>query len=606
MTETLKESEDYAASNDLAISVSAPSREEEGQPVVARNLGLIGILALALGTVLYGWNLYENAEVPRFNPTLLRWWWLAGLVLTLMHAVRDRARAVRRGYGFAGYVLALFGSILLLLPTLNVWTGNLVAAEIVTGVVGLLLASTTVMPFVRQEVNDEGKWLVARWWQGLATSSLVQKVSVASLVVLIALLAAGYALRQAEVMYYGLGTLLLGLVLLATFAGHETRATWRNAGVYFVGGVGLWAATGGFSSVFTDWVGLGETVLPYGLIFGTVGLVFLWIFVVLQGSESDLGYRTAWAFAIAGTALLLVTVARIIIPALEFPTPSQRVPSGFLLCTLGGLYAVVGAALASDNRLLAMTRRELAAYFYSPIAYVVIAGIALVAWVAYYLWISRLVETADFMGGQPVPEPIVRWYLFAFFPVLALVFFVPAVTMRLLSDEKRSGTLEVLLTAPVDEWSVVLSKFIAAWIFFMLAWLVWGIFPIVLRVMGKEEFDYRPLLSFYLGMGFMSAGFIAMGMFFSSLTRNQIIAFILGVAGMVALTVPAFILWMVMDSAGAGTENKMKLLKSFSYLHHMDELILGKVHLDYLIYHASAALFWIFLSVKVLEARKWS
>jgi ABC-type transport system involved in multi-copper enzyme maturation permease subunit len=218
---------------------------------------------------------------------------------------------------------------------------------------------------------------------------------------------------------------------------------------------------------------------------------------------------------------------------------------------------------------------------------------------------SRLVGTTD-LDARPIPEPIVKWYLFAFFPVLALVLAVPAVTMRLLSEEKRTGTLEVLLTAPVDEWSIVLSKFFAAWIFFMLTWLVWGVFPVVLRVMGREEFDYRPLLSFYLCMAFMTGGFISMGLFFSSLTRNQIIAFILGVAGMVGMTALAFVLWQMTDSPMTAGDNKVRLLRVLSYLHHMDEMIEGKVHLDYLLFHVSATVFWLFLTVKVLEARKWS
>ena len=81
------------------------------------------------------------------------------------------------------------------------------------------------------------------------------------------------------------------------------------------------------------------------------------------------------------------------------------------------------------------------------------------------------------------------------------MFFVPALTMRLLSEEKRSGTLEVLMTAPVNEISVVLGKFFAAWIFYMLLWLPVWLFLISLRYFGGEEFDYRPVLSFTVAMG---------------------------------------------------------------------------------------------------------
>src|SRR5215471_12787425 len=110
MTETMKKAEGLEMDDDrdLESNVAGPSREDEGQPVIARNLGMIGILALVLGTALWIWNVYESAEHPRFNPVLLRIWWMAGLVLTLLHAFRDRTPTVRRGYGFGGYVLALF------------------------------------------------------------------------------------------------------------------------------------------------------------------------------------------------------------------------------------------------------------------------------------------------------------------------------------------------------------------------------------------------------------------------------------------------------------------------------------------------------------------
>jgi hypothetical protein len=601
MTETVKDSDDLKYE-----ALEGPSRIDEGQPTIARNLGLIGVLALAVGGSLWFWNLLEHADLPRFNPALLRIWIFAGLVLTLIHVARDRSLAIRRSYGFAGFVFGLFGSVVLILTTVAAWSGSVLAGEIAAAVAGVFFVAALVVPFVRDCVSAEaGQGPLGRWWRGLGTSSIVQKVSVTGLVTLAAVCVAGHALRQADVMFYALGSLAFGLVLMLAFIGHETVGAWRDAGIFFAGAVGAALALFGLGTVATDWLHLGENVLPHGLVFGIVGLIFLWSFVALKGSETDLGHWTAVGMSAAGLLVVLLTVARILVPALEFPTPSLRVPSSFVLCALGGLYAIIGAALFSDNRLLAMTRRELAAFFYSPVAYVVIAGIALVAWGAFYLFMSRLVGTTD-LDARPIPEPIVKWYLFAFFPVLALILAVPAVTMRLLSEEKRTGTLEVLLTAPVDEWSIVLSKFLAAWIFFMLTWLVWGIFPVILRVMGREEFDYRPLLSFYLGMAFMTAGFLSMGLFFSSLTRNQIIAYILGVAGMVGLTALAFLLWQFMDSPATAADNKVRLLRELSYLHHMDEMIEGKVHLDFLLVHISATVFWIFVTVKVLEARKWS
>src|SRR4051794_25214311 len=98
-------------------------------------------------------------------------------------------------------------------------------------------------------------------------------------------------------------------------------------------------------------------------------------------------------------------------------------------------------------------------------------------------------------GG--IPEPIVQYYLFALIPVIAQTFLIPALTMRLLAEEKRTGSLEVLLTAPVTETAVVLSKFVATWLFYLLTWVPAALFLIPLRMELGTEFDYKPLLSFY-------------------------------------------------------------------------------------------------------------
>src|SRR6202011_3337751 len=100
-------------------------------------------------------------------------------------------------------------------------------------------------------------------------------------------------------------------------------------------------------------------------------------------------------------------------------------------------------------------------------------------------------------GGPMAPplfEPIVLPYIFDIIPVLMQMILVPVITMRLIAEEKRSGTLEVLLTAPVNESTVVIGKFLAAWLFYLLTWVPWWLYLIALRYMGGEPFDYRPIL----------------------------------------------------------------------------------------------------------------
>src|SRR5262249_53320611 len=140
-----------------------------------------------------------------------------------------------------------------------------------------------------------------------------------------------------------------------------------------------------------------------------------------------------------------------------------------------------------------------------------------------------------------VEEPIVQYYFFALIPVLAVILQVPAITMRLLSEERRTGALEVLLTAPVSEAPVVVGKFLATWIFFMVCWVPAGLFLIALRIETGQEFDYRPLLSFYAALAACGAAFVAIGLFFSALSSNQIVAAVLTFAVMLGLMMCFFI-----------------------------------------------------------------
>src|SRR5439155_23882621 len=131
-------------------------------------------------------------------------------------------------------------------------------------------------------------------------------------------------------------------------------------------------------------------------------------------------------------------------------------------------------------------------YFYSPIAYIVFFCLTFVAWINYWLWAIDLFSRGPM--DPPVREPILGGYVLNWWSVFVVVLVVPMITMRLLSEERRSGTFEVLFTAPLGEVAVVLSKFLAALIFFLLLWLPWGLFLIAVRAEGGQPFEYRPLI----------------------------------------------------------------------------------------------------------------
>ena len=268
-----------------------------------------------------------------------------------------------------------------------------------------------------------------------------------------------------------------------------------------------------------------------------------------------------------------------------------------MLSAAGAIYLLFALVLISDNRLIVITRRELASYFYSPIAYIVLFGLTAVGGWTYFQFSGTLFLIAE--RGAAIPEPIVRNFFIDFFPVMSAIFVVPVITMKLLSEEKRTGTIEVLLTAPVGEMTVVLGKFFAGLIYYLFLWLPWGFFLLALRIEGGREFDYRPLLSFAVILTATGAAFVAMGVFFSALTRNQIIAAVLTFVGMMILL--GF--YFIQDRVGP---NWQTILTQVGFVDLWIQSLSGKLYLRSVIVQLSIAVFWLFLAVKALEARRWA
>lgn len=392
---------------------------------------------------------------------------------------------------------------------------------------------------------------------------------------------------------WGVLSALLGLFFLLPFAHNESDPFWRRMAVLTLTGVGGVAALVGM---------IGGTIsttflINPGLLLILVGLFYLWAAIGLLGSSADLGYKLALGVGGLGLLVAFVAIARSAAPEALSAGSRYFLPAGLLLVAGGLTYFLFALALISDNRLIVLTRRELASYFYSPIAYIVLLGLTLVGGWTYFQFSGTLFMIAE--RGQAIPEPIVRNYFIDFFPVMSAIFVVPVVTMKLLSEERRSGTLEVLLTAPVGELTVVLSKFLAALIYFLFLWAPWGFFLLALRVEGGRDFDYRPLLSFVVILISTGAAFIAMGVFFSALTRNQIIAAVLTFVGMMILL--GF--YFIQDRVGA---NWQTVFMQVGFVDLWIQSLTGKLYLRSVIVQLSIAIFWLFLATKALEARKWT
>ena len=389
---------------------------------------------------------------------------------------------------------------------------------------------------------------------------------------------------------YGIPLMALGFLLALAVLRHETDAFWRALLLRLIGALGavmvLVGVGGGLINVHADFLP-GE-----GIVLIILGTLFLGGFIGMQESGSSVAYFAGLALGCFAVAVFLFAGFR------SLGSRDYFIPSGLTLMATGLLHFAISLGICSDQPLVVLTRRELGAFFYSPIAYLVLFGSTVVAGILFYLVMESILM--DALTGQTIFEPVVYFYLGNAIPVIIQMIVVPVLTMRLLSEEKRSGTLEMLLTAPVDESSVVLSKFFAVWIFWLITWLPYFLFLVGLRVIGGEEFDYRPLLSFALALMATGGGFMAMGLFFSSITRNQIIAAVLTFVGMM-VHLSLFMFQGVFDPGSIWRE-------VFSYASFFDlwrTFLNGNFAPRYLIFHVSAMVFFLFLSIKVLEARKW-
>jgi ABC-2 type transport system permease protein len=234
-------------------------------------------------------------------------------------------------------------------------------------------------------------------------------------------------------------------------------------------------------------------------------------------------------------------------------------------------------------------RRELSGYFSTPVAWVFIV-IFLVMSGTFTFYIGSFYERgiADLMP------------FFQFHPWLYL-FLVPAIAMRLWAEERRSGTIELLLTLPLTTNQAVLGKFLAAWLFVGLALLL--TFPIWLTVNYLGQPDNGIIAAGYIGSWLMAGGFLAIGSCMSALTRNQVVAFILSVVmcfGFMLSGLP-----MVMNLfSGWAPQALLDVIADFSFLAHFAAISKGVIDLRDLVYFGLVITFWLLATSIVLEMKK--
>jgi len=253
----------------------------------------------------------------------------------------------------------------------------------------------------------------------------------------------------------------------------------------------------------------------------------------------------------------------------------------------------------SVRNILAIAGKELRSYFASPIAYVIIGLFALLFGWFFYVYLHVFVEQSQRMammggGNVNVNEQMIRGVLQN--AAVIILFVMPMITMRTYSEEKRSGTIELLLTSPITDLDIILGKFLAAMGLYCGMLLVTLINIAILFRLGNPE--WRPIAAGYLGLLLMGGCFISVGLLISSLTKNQI------GAGFVTFAV-FLMLWVINWLADSSGPTGQAVLSFLSITDHFDDFTKGIIDTKHVVYYLSFITFGLFLTAKSVDSERW-
>jgi ABC-2 type transport system permease protein len=238
-----------------------------------------------------------------------------------------------------------------------------------------------------------------------------------------------------------------------------------------------------------------------------------------------------------------------------------------------------------------IARKEYKSFFISPVAYAVAFLIFLVLG---YIFFSGVLFASSQQQYVPDVTIILSPMIFIF------LFTVPALTMRSIADERKSGTMELLLTAPVRDWELIVGKWLGAYLFVLSIILVTWIYPIILNRLVQPGLDQGLMLTGYLGVALATATFVAIGVVVSSLFSNQIAAFFttLGIL---------LLLWIISNPAQAVGPNAGAILSYLSLSDHFyNTFNQGIIELQDIIFYLSLTSLSLFLGSISVQVRRWS
>jgi len=244
----------------------------------------------------------------------------------------------------------------------------------------------------------------------------------------------------------------------------------------------------------------------------------------------------------------------------------------------------------------ALLRRELSAFFFSLTGYIIIAAITLLTGYSFAVLVQNL-------GTDPVTMPVTELFYQSYYFWLILLLVTPVITMRLFALEKASGTFETLMTAPVGDTQVVVAKFAAALIFYMVAWLplLACLFLVQHFAQQNNALDAGTVGGMFLGILLTGGLFLAVGCFASSLTRSQMAAAIISFAGGVGL----FSLAFLARGIPASDAGQPVALSYFNLFDQVDDFARGVVDTRTVIFYLTVTFLFLFLTLRVVESRRW-
>ena len=251
------------------------------------------------------------------------------------------------------------------------------------------------------------------------------------------------------------------------------------------------------------------------------------------------------------------------------------------------------------RHVLILARRELATYFLGPMAFLILLAFQAIAWLNFWDLVDGLARNTRALSG--VRDPL-NTYITGSTPFwIGMLVAIPALTMRLLAEERRSGTIEPLLTAPVTEAEVVVAKWLAGVFMYLVLLLPFALYLPFLYYQAKYPFDLGPVVSLGVGLTTLGMMFIAIGLFFSALTRNQIVAAIWTFAILFLLILLTTVL---ANYAAYRQSSYAEGLQFVSVLNQMGTFGSGRLDLRFLAIHLSTCVLMLYLTTKVVQFRR--